>query len=300
MAYFARIASIPTICCLILSGCLAARTDMMRQTGGNAALFAQFAAFDGHSGRPLSFEQIELRAPAADVVLFGEEHSDVVCNALEAQLLAAMSQPGRPITLAMEFFENDTQGSLDAYLTGRIDEGEFRKLTRQKKAYTMSHRPLIEYCRSASIPVIAANTPWRLVRALRLSGKTFDEFRATTQPADRALMPATSELLTGPYYERFVEATKDHVMPGAPASQPTSMPATSVPTSQPDLAQRLLPGYRAQSLWDDTMAESVATQRARFPERRVMLIFGRFHVAQGGGDRFQVPRATPKDPRPQN
>lgn len=286
---------------LALPGCaLGPGPDLVRQTGGNAALFAQFQAFDGHTGQPITFEQVAARAAAADVILFGEEHSDVVCNALEAQLLAYLAQHPRPITLAMEFFEIEMQAPLNAYLAGRLDEAEFRKLTRQKKAYPMSHRPLIEYCRSRSIPVVAANAPWRLTRALRLSGKTYEDFRATTQPVDRAILPRTSELLGGDYYDRYVEATRDHVMPGAPpasqpTSQPTSVPTTSQPTSQPDRAEQQLRSYRAQSLWDDTMAESVANHRMHYPDRRVMLIVGRFHVASNGGTQVKLRRRRPTD-----
>jgi uncharacterized iron-regulated protein len=286
---------------LVHGGCtLRHSNELVRATGGSAALFGQFQAFDGHTGRALTFEQLASRAAAADIILFGEEHSDVVCNALEAQLLAALSNSPRGICLAMEFFEIDAQSPLDAYLAGRLDEPEFRKLTRQKKAYSMSHRPLIEYCRIRFIPVVAANAPWRLTRALRTSGKSYDEFRATTQPADRAILPRTSELLPGAYFDRYVEATRDHVMPGAPpamqpSSQPTTSAAASPPTSQPDRAEQQLRGYRAQSLWDDTMAESVANERQYHPNRPVMLIVGRFHVAYDGGALVKLRRRRPTD-----
>lgn len=273
---------------LSLPGCTAGdRVSLLRQTGGSAALFEQFQAFDGRTGAFLSFHDVIARAGRADVVLFGEEHSDIVCNALEAQLLAALAQQYRPIALAMEFFETDTQAAFDAYLHGRIDEAEFQTQTRQKRAYFTSHRPLVEYCRQASIPVIAANAPRRLIRALRESGKPYDEFRADLEPADRAWLPQTSELLTGPYYDRFVEAMAGHEMPtSAPSSQPTA---------QPDRTEQLLRSYRTQSLWDDTMAESIAAHRGRFPGRRVLLVVGAFHVANDGGTAIKLHRRRPAD-----
>src|SRR5262245_49745637 len=104
------------VVCLAGFGCAAGdRVGLNHQTGGSAALFGQFRAFDGHSGTRLSFHDLVDRASRADVVLFGEEHSDVVCNALEAQLLSALAQR-QPITLAMEFFETDTQEAVNAYL----------------------------------------------------------------------------------------------------------------------------------------------------------------------------------------
>ena len=272
---------------IVLTGCAAQqRTAALRATGGSAALVGQFRVYDGRTGQPISFERVVAMAANSDVVLFGEEHSDIVCNGIEAQLLSAMSEQQRPVALAMEFFEVDTQAALDDYLNGKLDENEFRKLTRQKKAYLTAHRPLIEYCRETHIPVIAANAPWRLMRALRLSGKTFEEFRATTQPADRELLPVSSELLTGGYYDRFVEAMKDHM---------TVTPATSQPSTEVSAEEKMLRGYRAQSLWDDTMAESVAGYRADHPDRRIMLVVGKFHVASEGGTMVKVKRLRPND-----
>lgn len=282
-----------------LSGCAAGGVDGLRQSGGNAALFGQFAAFDGHSGRSISFDDVVTRAGRADVVLFGEEHSDVVCNAIEAQLLAAMARQRRPVCLAMEFFEADTQAALDAYLNSRISESEFRKETRQKRTYPTSHRPMIEYCRAASIPVIAANAPWRLSRTLRKSGKAYDEFFAGLDPADRALLPSKSELLDGPYHDRFVEAMAEHEMP--PTSQPTttSAPAASAPasqpTSRPDHAEQVLRAYRVQSLWDDAMSDAVARHRRCYPNCRVLLVVGAFHIANDGGTWTKLRQRRPAD-----
>ena len=130
-------------CCTQLCGCAGlSRGSLQARTGGSAALYGQFQVYDGRS----------------------EEHNNAVCNQLEAQLLYALSQK-HPTALAMEFFEADTQASLSAYLSGRIEEDAFRQQTRQKSSYLLSHRPLIELSRAARIPVIAANIPRRLVRA---------------------------------------------------------------------------------------------------------------------------------------
>jgi uncharacterized iron-regulated protein len=273
-----------------ISGCTSGdRVDLIRQAGGSAALFSQFQAYDERTATPLSFQDIIARTDRVDVVLFGEEHSDVVCNAFEAQLLARLSKKSRPMTLAMEFFETDTQAALDAYLCGRMAESEFRTQARQKNAYLLSHRPLIEYCRAACIPVIAANAPRRLMRAWRESGLPYEEFRAGLNPSERALLPPTCELLAGPYYDRFVEAMSGHEMPTtAPATQPTTGAPASQPTSQPDREAQLLRAYQAQSLWDDTMAESVAEHRRQCPERRVLLIVGAFHIARDGGTSIKL------------
>ncbi|MBK8270794.1 MAG: ChaN family lipoprotein [Planctomycetes bacterium] len=267
-----------------------------------------------------------------------------------------MSAKGRPVSLAMEFFERDTQPSLDAYLDGRIEEGDFNTLTRRNRAYATSHRPMIEYCRAASIPVIAANAPWRLMRAMGKSGLSFAEYRLSVEPADRAWLPRESEMLKGAYLERFEAVMGSHGDGGSTAStQPAdTQPATSAPAEEsesageasaasendtneapensseaetattspvedasedggggdednesaaasqpveakPSAAERMEKAYRAQSLWDDAMAEAVSDHRGRFTNRRVMLVVGVFHVEREGGLWTKLKRARPED-----
>lgn len=319
MAKGARLVAFATLCCC--AACAPQpRIHLTRQTGGSAFLFRQFQAFDGAAGRRLSFADILRRCRGADVVLFGEQHGDPVCNQLEAQLLHALLDSDRPLILAMEFFEADVQSSIDAYLTERITEPAFLEQTRQSPSYLNTHRPLVELSRAARVPVIAANAPRRLVRAYRELGLTYEEYRAGLNAEDRRWLPVTSEYLTGPYRDRFATVMRSHTATtkpaarpaSAPASQPASRPASAAtqPSSQPVTRPASVPAtmpadmpassnwkefYKAQLLWDDAMAESVANLRDRFPERRVLLIIGGFHVAHDGGTKQKLRQRRPRD-----
>lgn len=287
-------------------GCGAAsKMNLVEQTGGGAALYAQVQAFDGHTGGKLTFAEVARRCAAADVVFFGEQHNDVICNAYEAQLLHALTSRSRTTALAMEFFETDTQGALDDYLAGRTDEATFLKQTRQGRDYLLSHRPMIELCRAADAPVIAANAPRRLVREYRISKLPFDQYRASLSPEDQRWLPRTSEHLPGPYFERFLEAVKDHpTTPPSPSSAPALLPMTETGAhphapahSGPKHSTQdaLIASFRPMLLWDDSMAESVATYRAANTDDRVMLVVGRFHVASEGGTLQKFRQRRPGD-----
>lgn len=236
-----RVVRISGISIIILwvTGCAGvARLDLVTRTGGNAALFSQFQAYDGHTGRRISFAEVIRRCRTADIVLFGEQHNDTVCNQLEAQLLYALADERRPVALALEFFEVDTQATLDAYLRGRIEESPFRDDTRQGRAYVRSHRPLIELCRAARIPVLAANAPRRLVRAFRKSDLDYETYRAELEPDEQCWLPVQNEYLGGSYEERFTEMMGDH----GPAAPPPAMTTTKpTPTSQPATAPASAP-----------------------------------------------------------
>ena len=307
----------------LISGCVGGGGGLRidARSGGNAALFGQMRAYDGKTGRALSFPALVERCAQADVVFFGEEHSDEICNELEAQLLYELMQRPRPITLAMEFFEADTQADVTAYLRGRISEDEFRDRTRQRSAYVRSHRPLIELCRASHSPVLAANAPRRLVSAYRKSGEKYPVYRALAEPGDQRWLPREYEFITGAYQSRFAEMMSGHggmtappKMPGPtvqpavrrgwtttqPASQPTSQPAEHEVHEAPahgagmggfDVGSF----YRAQLLWDAAMGENIADARAENPERRVMLVVGVFHVAHDGGTVQNFVSRRPRD-----
>ena len=305
--------------------------DLDSMTGGSAFLFNQFQCYDGETGRAISFEDLARRCAKADVVLFGEQHGNAVCNQLEAQMFNALIRTSRPMALAMEFFEADTQAALDAYLSGRLDEPDFAARTDRGHTYYSSHRPLIELSHAANVPVIAANAPRRLVREFRKSGLEYEEFRASVSAEDRQWLPASYSFLGGQYQARFAEimgASVDDPPPpkhgASPENRPTvaamgtrsTSPASPLvkiepvePSASGDTSAASAPAmpggaahtmdwrefYRAQLLWDDAMSESIARYRDRYPRRRVMLVVGGFHVEHDGGTAQKLRLRRPDD-----
>jgi hypothetical protein len=220
------------------------------------------------------------------------------------------------------------------------------------------HRPLIELCRAAHVPVIAANAPLRPVSACRKSGLAYDEYRAELDAAERQWLPAENEHLAGDYRDRFAEIIQRRTagmtpasqpvappasqpspqMTGPPTSQPVSRPASeiaaeqpvsmppqmpsempsTIPADLPSIMPAAMPGtmptgmsgtcrggmpalpswqdlYKAQLLWDQAIADSIADFRDRFPDRRVMLVVGGFHVARAGGTVQKFRHRRPED-----
>lgn len=207
-------------------------------------------------GTPTDLQEVLGVLLAADLVAFGELHGQASGAAAELAIFEALAASDRPVALAMEFFERDTQAALDAYLRGELEEAEFRKATRQGADYARTHGPLIELCKERGIPVIAANAPRRLVRAYRQTEDGYDDFLAAQSEQDRAYLPRETTILEDDYQTRFMAL----------------MGSERGPTF-----------FRSQSLWDDAMAEAVADFRDAHPEHRVFLIVGGFHVTQGLG-----------------
>jgi uncharacterized iron-regulated protein len=212
--------------------------------------------YDATTGRPVDLAAAVASWSGADVVAFGELHGNRVGAAAELTILRTLAAQSRPVALAMEFFERDTQEVLDRYLVGEVDEETFLETSKRNRAYAATHRPLIELCKARGIPVIAANAPRRLVTAFRKSGEDYEAWRASLPEADQALLPEETTELEDTYRERFMALMG------------------------PERGPRF---FRAQSLWDDAMAEAMVDFREEHPTHRIFLVVGVFHIRDGLG-----------------
>jgi len=221
-------------------------------------------AFHGTTGLPLSWDSLVAQCAAADAVLIGEMHGHRLgldfAEALYADVLAR-----RPNTacLSMEFFSRDHQVALDDYVAGITDEEAFRRASlRGESNYPGAHRSMVEASRAEGRPVVAANAPRRYVRLSRTEG--FDALRALNE-RQRALVEIPGTLTRGAYRERFYE-----LMSGMSSHMDESA------------GDPVLPFYRAQNVWDETMADSIADgiESGCAP---IVHVVGKFHIDESGG-----------------
>ena len=244
---------------------LAAGCRATRSTTTPVAAERALALYDT-DGKPSSLAAFASRCTDADVIAFGELHEHAVASRLQAELLTALFAQPRPVALAMEFFETDTQPALDAYLAGEIDEPTFVERTARPAAYASSHRPLVEACKAHGARVVAANAPRRLVTEYRKSGLEYAPWRAALSEADRALLPATSIPPHDEHERRFM--------------------ALMGPKRGPAF-------FKSMALWNDAMAQSIVDVRTADPRTRVLFIVGAFHVAARLGTVTQISARSP-------
>ncbi len=219
-------------------------------------------------GRPMDADAVFAAAPNASVIAFGEFHSHPVGAAAELRMLKAVHAAHPRMALAMEFFERDTQADLDAYLAGELDEPAFVKRTRQSADYAKGHRALIEYCKKHGIPVIAANAPRPLVSGYRKFEGDYAAYRLTLSETELSYVADETSTPDDAYRTRFYDVM-------GPERAPTF--------------------FRSQSLWDDTMAESIARFRDLHPDHKVLFVVGAFHVRGGLGALTKYRQRRPND-----
>lgn len=214
------------------------------------------------TGKDITLAQLADELAAGDVAFFGELHDNVVGHQVYAELARALAERRPDLVISMEMFERDTQGVVNDYLRGRIDEQSFLKHSRPWKDYARDYRPLIELARKHNLDVIAGNLP--RTTAAKVAGKdgiTSPFFpRSTTAPADR-------------YRELFMDAMKGH--PGVEGA-----------------AEKM---YQAQCAKDDAMAEAIADYLNSHPHRQPLVIHcnGNFHSDYGLGTASRLVQRVP-------
>jgi uncharacterized iron-regulated protein len=178
---------------------------------------------------------------------------------LEEQILRQSWEPN--LALSMEMFERDVQYVLDEYLTGFITQEHLVASGRAWKNYATDYRPLIEFAREKKMTVLAANAPRRYVnRVSRLGAASLAEI----EPEGRQFLPPLPYAPASENYgAKFERTMKEHQDEGRPPS-----------------AESIARGLEAQSLWDASMAYSIAEFLTSHPGKRVIHVNGSFHTAE--------------------
>jgi uncharacterized iron-regulated protein len=216
----------------------------------------------------------------ADVLFFGEEHNDSVTHYLEQKTYELMYRKfGAKTTLSMEMFDRDVQTVMNEYLQGSIRERHFLKDARVWSNYK-DYKPMVEFAKANKLPIVCANAAGRYSNLAGRKGQ-------------KALMdlPAASKLFFAPLpYDTASGAYYDKLM------------GLSGHSNTPDTSKKKMPvmsmgGFSlvtAQSLWDATMAYSIAEHLKQNKGQKVMHVNGRFHSDERFAAVTQLKKYRPK------
>ena len=193
----------------------------------------------------------------ADVIFFGEEHNDSVAHFLETEIWKKLHNRYQRVCLSLEMFERDVQPTMNDYLSGLIREKNFLKDCRVWNNYR-DYKPMVEYAKQNKLLVICANAPGRYSNmAGRLGPGSLSEIDATSK---KYIAPLPYALAGGGYFEKLTALTSH-------GKDSTPMPATMNNFNM----------IAAQSLWDATMAYSIAQGLKAHKKTKVFHVNGRFH-----------------------
>lgn len=221
------------------------------------------------TGVNINAEQMLSAITDARIVYVGETHDNPAAHRLELDVLKAMAEqyPGK-LSLGMEMFNSGQQEALDQWTAGELSEKEFLKNSAWFNNWRMDYayyRDILNYARDHSIPVIGLNATREMVKKI---GRTpFDALDEET----RAQLPEID--MEDPYQLAMAKAIfADH-----------------------NNGDAMLDGFlRIQTLWDETMAESIVrVMQEKGPDHRMVVVAGGNHVRYGFGIPRRVYRRLP-------
>jgi len=281
-----------TTCAIQLVGCSSSSPHFNEsswdhhQRVESAAVFdvdhvRQLPMYSGRTARPLDWADVLHAADWADVIFIGEQHDDALGHAFQ-QAVTKDVLAGRPGgALSMEMLERDDQALADDYIDGIVDAATFEKLTHStdwgdKGKWPEWYQPIVDAAKDNGASLVAANAPRRYVRLARSRG--YDFLRSL--PEDRrALYAFPMKNRDDGYWKRFVEVMTENGGHGGPPSE--------------ERLEELRNGFRSQSMWDATMADSIAKAH-RAGAGKIVHLVGQFHSDFNGGTVQQLRARWPE------
>ncbi len=113
-------------------------------------------------GKKVKYEKMLEAAEGADIVLFGEYHTNPISHWLQLELTTDLFEAkGEALILGAEMFEADNQLIMDEYLAGQITEAKFEEEARLWKNYKTDYKPLVLIARENGLTFVASNIPRR-------------------------------------------------------------------------------------------------------------------------------------------
>ncbi len=198
------------------------------------------------------------------VVYVGETHTSMADHRLQLRIIEALYQKNPDLAIGMEMFPTTSQKALDAY-TGEqadLDEGSFLKASRYFQVWRYDYRlyrEIMQFAHARHIPVVGLNLEDETV------GTVFRTGSVDALPADVKKSLPVDRDLDMPGYAEWLGVMHDmHASSGHGSGS--------------------LGGFiQAQALWDETMAENIATHLRQHPGRRMVVLAGSQHSRKDSG-----------------
>lgn len=248
---------------IFIFGC-AAKKEIIKQ---EEVYKRPFKIFDTKTGEEISIESLAFRTTKADVIFFGEFHDDEIIHEIQDRYLKFVYDRKRNVAVSFEMFERDVQPFIDDYLSGKIDEEKFLEKSRPWYDYKKFYRPLLETAKSNSARVIAANIP-RMYAGMYTKGGMSAINKLDDK--NRSYISETLNLKKNDYKDKFF-----------------SQMMKNMGIDEKDLnynqENSLYLFYGAQSLKDETMAESINDFITSNKGYKVVHFNGDFHSAENLG-----------------
>lgn len=200
------------------------------------------------------------------VIYVGEMHTRYADHKLQLRVIRDLWNRGINLAIGMEMFPRSSQGALDDFVAGRIDEAEFLHKSKYFKVWGFDYRlyrEILNFARAHRVPIIALNIAKDKVSKVYKDGGI-----SALVPEDKMALPLNRDLDVPGYRERLAEVFQMHR--GGHGDMNGFM--------------------QAQVIWDEVMARGVAEYLKANPAKHMVVLAGRGHILKNQGIPLRVRR----------
>jgi uncharacterized iron-regulated protein len=123
-------------------------------------------------GKSISYKKMQESSSKKELVLFGEFHDNPIAHWLQYELMLSLYDEHRTnLVLGFEMFEQDQQGVVDRYLSGELNEKQFKDSCRLWENYTTDYKPLLDFAKDKKLTCIASNVERKYASLLFKKGR---------------------------------------------------------------------------------------------------------------------------------
>ena len=206
----------------------------------------------------------------AEVVYLAETHDRPEDHQAQLYILQELHRLRPNLAIALEMFQRPYQPAIDRYLAGDLSEMELQSETQYQKRWGYPwefYIPILRFAKQKKLPVVALNTPTEITRKVSRTG-----LDSLTLAEQQWIPPKSAIRLEPAAYRDRIRQIYDEIHSGSGNSA------------------NFEKFFLAQVLWDETMADRIASTLQKRPDRLIVVLVGQGHVLYGDGIPNRVAR----------
>ena len=206
----------------------------------------------------------------AEVVYLAETHDRPEDHQAQLYILQELHRLRPNLAIALEMFQRPYQPAIDRYLAGDLSEMELQRETQYQKRWGYPwefYIPILRFAKEKKLPVVALNTPTEITRKVSRTG-----LDSLTLAEQQWIPPKSAIRLEPAAYRDRIRQIYDEIHSGSGNSA------------------NFEKFFLAQVLWDETMADRIASTLQKRPDTLIVVLVGQGHVLYGDGIPNRVAR----------
>ncbi|BAZ45514.1 hypothetical protein NIES4102_25380 [Chondrocystis sp. NIES-4102] len=200
------------------------------------------------------------------IIYLGERHDNIEHHKAQLKIITQLhhqQKQSKTTAIALEMFQRQFQPVLDNYLAGKISETQLREQTEFDSRWGFNwefYAPILRFAQANQIPLIALNTPTEITFKVAKDGLN------SLKGKDLKYIPPinTIKLDNQAYRQQLQSIYQQHA------------------DSDHGNSDNFDNFFAAQVLWEETMAEAIASYYQTQPQAQIIVLVGLGHIHDYG------------------